>query len=67
MVKIDQQPESRLSPIKFFVSKAYAERAIDQLGEGAFASAHGLKVGVWTNWYVKVARRGYLRESGEIY
>lgn len=67
MVKIDQKPESPLSPIKFFVSKERTERAVEELGDGAFARPFLLEHGRYSYWCVKCAFRGYLRESGEVY
>lgn len=67
MVKIDERPETPLSAIKFFVSMNRAVHAINELAPHLEASVHWLETGVWISWYVKVAHRGYLRESGEVY
>ena len=67
MTEINEKTESRLSPIKFFISKKHAEQAIVELAPHLEVFAHWIKAGVWTSWYVKEAYRGYLRESGEIY
>lgn len=67
MVRINQQPETPLSAIKFFVSKKCAKDAINELAphlKGVAQDSHG---GTWVSWCVKVEHRGYLRESGEIY
>lgn len=67
MVKIDQKPETPLSPIQFFVSRRRAEFAISELASHLEARPYPLPQGLYPPWYVKVAHRGYLRKSGEVF
>ena len=67
MTKIDVNPGDQNSPIEFFPSRAYAEKAIYDQQKTAVGYPMWLKVKLWTVWYICVADKGFLREDGCVY